>query len=126
VPAAALLLVACKDFDPANRRAALQSEYELRDQTCEVVGYGSEDGFSGTAVATGTLISHADEPQGFAVTVRFLDGDVDVGRPQIVNHTELIEPGDSWDWEASVELDERPTDLRCNVIQVAIGDDVDL
>ena len=115
---AVLLVAGCTDFDPANRRAADQSEYELQDRTCAVEG--------SRLVARGTLISHADEPQGFAVTVRFFDGDVDVGRPRIVNHPEPVEPGESWAWEAAVEVDRRPTDPRCDVIQVAIGDDVDL
>jgi hypothetical protein len=112
-----LLVVGCKDFDPAERRAAARDEYDIRDQTCEVEG--------DRAVARGTLTSYADEPQGFSVTVRFFDGDVDLGRPQIVNHPEHIEPAGTWDWEASVAAGD-VVDLRCNVIQVAIGDDVDL
>ena len=116
--AALLLAVGCRDFDPEERRAARIDEYEIRDRTCEVVG--------DRLVATGKLISRVDEPQGFSVTVRFFDGEVDVGRPPIVNHPELIDPGDSWAWEASVETGGTVADPRCDVIQVAIGDDVDL
>ena len=112
-----VLVVGCKDFDPAERRAARRDEYDARVESCEIEG--------DRAVARGTLTSYADEPQGFAVTVRFFDGDVDLGRPQIVNHVEFIDPGDTWDWEASVDAEDA-TDLRCNVISVAIGDDVDL
>ena len=114
--AALLAAVGCTDFDPADRRAARRDEYDLRDRTCDVEG--------DRAVARGTLVSYADEPQGFAVTVRFFDGDVDLGRPQIVNHVAPLDPGDSWDWEASVDAGE-VDDLRCDVISVAIGDDVD-
>jgi hypothetical protein len=118
LPAAVLLVAACnQDFDPADRRAAARDEYDIRDQVCEVVGR--------QAVARGTLRSYADEPQGFGVVVRFFDGDVDVGRPQNVNHPEPIEPGGEWTWEATVDVDDPPADLRCNVIQVVIGDDVD-
>jgi hypothetical protein len=116
VLAALLLVVGCQDFDPADRRAANRDEYDIRDQDCEVAG--------DRAVARGTLTSYADEPQGFSVTVRFFDDDVDLGRPQIVDHVEPIEPGETWDWEASVDAGDA-TDLRCDVIQVAIGDDVD-
>ena len=114
-----LLLAACgTDFDPADRRRADQDEYALLDQTCAVEG--------DRAVARGRVRSHADEPQQFGVVVRFFDGEVDLGRPQNVNGSELVEPGSTWSYEANVELDgERPTDLRCDVIQVVIGDDVD-
>jgi hypothetical protein len=123
----ALLLTACnQDFDPADRRAALQDEYELRDQTCEVAAaLESSDQFAGVAQATGTLFNRTDDAEGFGVVVRFFDGDLDLGNTS-VNHPELIEPGESWAWEAGgVELDRRPTELRCDVIQVAIGQDVD-
>ena len=120
-----LLLAACnQDFDPADRRAALQDEYELDDQSCETATNQVGDRVAGVAVARGTLANRTDDAEGFSVTVRFFDGDIDLGNT-IVNHPELMEPGESWDWEAGIEIDEVPTDLRCNVIQVAIGQDVD-
>ena len=117
---AAVLAVATacnQDFDPADRRAARIDQYEMLEQSCEVVG--------DRAVATGILASRADEPQGFGVVVRFFDGDVDLGRPQNVNHPEPIDPGDRWSWEAAVDAGGLAGELRCDVIQVVIGDDVD-
>jgi hypothetical protein len=112
-----LLLSACnQEFDPADRRAADRDEYDIRDETCGVEG--------GRAVARGTLRSYAEVPEGFSVTVRFWDGAVDLGRPQIVDHVELLASGETWDWEASVDAGDA-TDVRCNVIAVAIGQDVD-
>ena len=56
---------------------------------------------------------------GFGVIVRFLDGDVDLRRPQTVTHPELAD-GDTWDWEVGLDVDDTLADLRCNVIQVVI------
>jgi hypothetical protein len=117
VVAGATSLVACaEDFDPNDRRLATQDEYALNDQTCAVRG--------DRAVATGTLTNHSGRNTGFGVIVRFLDGDVDVGRPREVAHPEPLADGDTWAWEVGHDIDEPPADLRCNVIQVVIGDDV--
>lgn len=106
-----------EDFDPGDRRLATQGEYALADQAC-----GFNDG---RAVATGTLTNHSGRNTGFGVIVRFLDGDVDVDRPQEVAHPEPLADGVSWAWEVGLDVDAAPADLRCNVIQVVIGDDVD-
>jgi hypothetical protein len=113
-----LLASACnQDFDPEDRRAATQDEYDVRTTSC-----GNEHG---TAAARGTLTNHSDGPNGFSVTVRFFDGDNDLGNT-IVDHVEPIAIGEDWSWEGSVELDGTVEgELRCDVIQVAIGRDVD-
>ena len=116
---AGLLAAACNEsFDPDDRRLATQDEYALSDQTCGVDG--------GRAVATGTLTNLSGRDTGFGVIVRFLDGDVDLGRPQTVEHPEPLADGDTWAWEVDLDVDAAtpPTDLRCNVIQVVLGDDV--
>ena len=112
-----LVAAACnEDFDPDDRRLATQDEYALSDQTCGVD--------NGRAVATGTLTNHSGRDTGFGVIVRFLDGDVDLGRPQTVEHPEALADGDTWAWEVGLDVDDPPADLRCNVIQVVLGDDV--
>ena len=114
---AAVALGACgKDYDLDARRLATPEEYALSDQTC-----GVEDG---RAVATGTVTNFSGRDTGFGVIVRFLDGDVDLGRPQTVTHPDPLADGDTWSWEVGLDVDEPPADLRCNVIQVVIGDDV--
>ncbi len=114
---AGLVGVACsEDFDPDDRRLATQDEYALSDQTCSVD--------AGRAVATGTLTNLSGRDTGFGVIVRFLDGDVDLGRPQTVEHPERLADGDTWAWEVDLDVDDSPADLRCNVIQVVLGDDV--
>jgi len=111
------VLGACgKDYDLDARRLATIDEYALADQRCEDA--------SGRAVASGTLTNLSGRDTGFGVIVRFLDGDVDLGRPQTVTHPEPLADGDSWSWEVDLDVDATPTDLRCNVIQVVIGDDV--
>ena len=117
VLSAGVVGVACSsDFDPNDRRLAAQDEYALSDQTCGVDG--------GRAVATGTLTNFSGRNTGFGVIVRFLDGDVDLGRPQTVEHPEPLADGDTWAWEVGLDVDSPPADLRCNVIQVVLGDDV--
>lgn len=116
VTAATLVTACADDFDPDDRRLATQDEYALGDQTC-----GFE---SGRAVATGTLTNHSGRDTGFGVIVRFLDGDVDLGRPQEVAHPDPLVDGDTWAWEVGLAVDDPPADLRCNVIQVVIGDAV--
>ena len=114
---AGLVGVACsEDFSPDDRRLATQDEYALSDQTCSVD--------AGRAVATGTLTNLSGRDTGFGVIVRFLDGDVDLGRPQTVEHPERLADGDTWAWEVDLDVDDSPADLRCNVIQVVLGDDV--
>ena len=114
---AGLLAAACNEsFDPDDRRLATQDEYALSDQTCSVD--------AGRAVATGTLTNLSGRDTGFGVIVRFLDGDVDLGRPQTVEHPERLADGDTWAWEVDLDVDDSPADLRCNVIQVVLGDDV--
>lgn len=105
-----------EDFDPNDRRLATLDEYALSDQTC------SFD--AGRAVATGTLTNRSGRATGFGVIVRFLDGDVDLGRPQSVEHPEPLADGDTWAWEVDLRVDSPPAGLRCNVIQVVLGDDV--
>lgn len=105
-----------KDYDLNARRTATPEEYALSNQTC-----GVEDG---RAVAAGTVTNFSGRDTGFGVIVRFLDGDVDLGRPQTVTHPEPLADGDAWDWEVGLDVDGAPADLRCNVIQVVIGDDV--
>lgn len=113
----ALALVACgKDYDLDARRTATPDEYTLSNQTCEVA--------AGRAVAAGDLVNHSGRETGFGVIVRFLDGDVDLGRPQTVTHPEDLADGEAWSWEVGLDVDSTPADLRCNVIQVVIGDDV--
>lgn len=112
-----LVGVACsEDFDPNDRRLATQDEYALSDQTCTFD--------AGRTVATGTLTNLSGRDTGFGVIVRFLDGDVDLGRPQTVEHPEPLADGDTWAWEVDLDVDSPPADLRCNVIQVVLGDDV--
>lgn len=114
---AAGVLGACgKDYDLDARRLATLDEYVMADQTCGVA--------DGRAVATGALTNLSGRDTGFGVIVRFLDGDVDLGRPQTVTHPEPLADGDTWAWEVDLDVDATPTDLRCNVIQVVIGDDV--
>ena len=111
------LVAACnEDFDPNDRRLATQDEYALSDQTCGVS--------DGRAVATGTLTNLSGRDTGFGVIVRFLDSDVDLGRPQTVEHPEPLADGDTWAWEVGLDVDDPSADLRCNVIQVVLGDDV--
>lgn len=113
-----VLLGACNQpFDPDDRRAAARDEYDLADQTCRVEG--------DRAVATGRVISYADRAEGFGVVVRFFDGGRDLGRPQNVNHPTLVAPGESWTYEASVDASDLEGALRCDVIQVVLGQDVD-
>ncbi len=114
--AVALLSIGCTDFDPADRRIADAGQYELQDQAC-----GAE---ADRARASGVLANRSGSSQGFGVIVRFFDGDVDLGRPQTVEHDELLDDGATWGWEVDLPIDERPADLRCSVIQVVIGDDV--
>ncbi|HMQ26395.1 MAG TPA: hypothetical protein PKA98_10445 [Acidimicrobiales bacterium] len=117
VTVTALALVACgKDYDLDARRTATPEEYALSDQACAVA--------EGQALATGTLTNFSGRDTGFGVIVRFLDGDVDLGRPQTVTHPEPLAVGDTWSWEVGLDVEEPPADLRCNVIQVVIGDDV--
>lgn len=114
---AGLVAAACNEsFDPNDRRLATQDEYALSDQTCGVDG--------GRVVATGVLTNLSRRDTGFGVIVRFLDGDVDLGRPQSVEHPEPLADGDTWAWEVGLDVDAPPADLRCNVIQVVLGDDV--
>ena len=114
---AGLVAAACNEsFDPNDRRLATQDEYALSDQTCGVDG--------GRVVATGVLTNLSRRDTGFGVIVRFLDGDVDLGRPQSVEHPEPLADGDTWAWEVGLDVDAPPADLRCNVIQVVMGDDV--
>ena len=114
---AGLVGVACsEDFDPNDRRLATQDEDALSDQTRAVDAE--------RAVATGTLTNLSGRDTGFGVIVRFLDGDVDLGRPQTVEHPEPLADGDTWAWEVGLDVDSPPADLRCNVIQVVLGDDV--
>jgi hypothetical protein len=114
----ALVLTACnQDFDPADRRAATPDQYELSDTVCLQQG--------DSIVATGSLTNRSGEPNGFGVVVRWFDGDVDAARPTNVNHPELLDDGERWAWEARAEVDGAVGDLRCDVIQVVIGDDVD-
>ena len=105
-----------KDYDLDARRLATLDEYAMADQTCGVEG--------GRAVATGTLTNLSGRDTGFGVIVRFLDGDVDLGRPQTVEHPEPLADGNTWAWEVALDVDDSPADLRCNVIQVVLGDDV--
>jgi hypothetical protein len=111
-----LLAVACQDFDPADRRAATPDQYEVTS----MCGANNDH-----VAANGTLINRSGEPNGFAVTVRFFDGEVDLGRPQTVNHVEPLAAGETWRWSLDFEAPHAPSDLNCAVIQVAIGDDVD-
>lgn len=111
-----VLSVGCTDFDAADRRIADVDQYELQDQRCDATGP--------RASASGVLVNRSGSPQGFGVIVRFFDGDVDLGRPQTVEHDELPADGAPWAWEVDLPLDEPPEDLRCSVIQVVIGDDV--
>lgn len=105
-----------KDYDLEARRLATFDEYATADQTCGIEG--------GRAVASGTLTNLSGRDTGFGVIIRFLDGDLDLGRPQTVTHPEPLADGGTWDWEVGLDVDDAPTDLRCNVIQVVIGDDV--
>lgn len=116
--AAAVLTMAlgCSSYDMNDRRLATQLEYAISDQTCGVEG--------DRVVATGVLTNHSGRDTGFGVIVRFLDGDVDLGSPPEVDHPEPLTDGDTWAWEVGLDIDERPADLRCNVIQVVLGDDV--
>lgn len=114
---AALVLGACgEDYDLDARRIATIDEYALAEQTCTAAG--------GRAVAAGDLTNRSGRDTGFGVIVRFLDGDVDLGRPQTVTHPEPLADGETWSWEVGLDVDDAPSDLRCNVIQVVIGDDV--
>lgn len=117
VAAATAVLGACgEDYDLDARRIATVDEYALAEQTCAAAG--------GRAVATGDLTNRSGRDTGFGVIVRFLDGDVDLGRPQTVTHPEPLDDGETWSWEVGLDVDDAPSDLRCNVIQVVIGDDV--
>ena len=75
-------------------------------------------------MATGTLTNQTGRDTGFGVIVRFLDGDVDVGRPQEVAHPEPLADGDTWAWEVDLAVDDPPADLRGTVIQVVLGDEI--
>lgn len=113
----ASVLVGCTDFDPDDRRLARQDEYALDAQQCTIS--------DGVVIATGELTNHSGEANGFGVTVRFFDGDVDLGRPQSVDHPEPLADGETWAWEVRLATDgSTVADLRCNVIQVAVGQDV--
>ena len=110
------MTASCSDFDPADRRLARQDEYALHNQHCTL----SE----GRLVATGDLVNHSGRSVGFAVIVRFLDGDVDLGGPQTVTHVRPLDGGETWRWEVGLPLNSTPAEPRCNVIQVALGNNV--
>lgn len=78
IPLAVLMMASCtasgKKFDPADRRLARQDEYALENQKCTLL--------DGQLVATGDLINYSGRAVGFAVTFRFPDGGVDLGRRQ--------------------------------------------
>ena len=120
--AGALLLLfapACnQEFDAAERGSATQDQYALTNQTCEVQG--------DRLVATGDLKNHSGSAQEFGLVVRYFDGEVDIGRPQSLDRTEVLADGATWSWEVAQPIDEPPERPRCDVIQVVIGSDVDL
>jgi hypothetical protein len=76
------------------------------------------------ALAGGVLTNRSGAEHGFVITVRFLDGPVELGSGSDELEHELGD-GDRWAWEAvlTVDPDQVNTDgLDCRVEQVEIGD----
>jgi hypothetical protein len=110
------LFVASSDFTIVDEQPAAPDDYELSDRTCAVDGT--------LAVAGGVLTNRSGAEHGFVITVRFLDGPVELGSGSDELEHELGD-GDRWAWEAvlTVDPDQVNTDgLDCRVEQVEIGD----